>query len=192
MSDWYVDLTPDGAFNGFHNPSLSGRPAPETAKPITDEQHQEWWAAGADRFRFPDGADAPVRYEQSDAEKLFAAREERIRALRSDCSSAILGGYVSNALGTPHIYPTTERDQANLNASVTAAIIEGSSPDWSTPFWCADETDAWAFVPHSGPQIIQVGRDVKNHIVACQDKLAHLTSAVSAAMTPDAVAAITW
>lgn len=83
------------------------------------------------------------------------------------CQDAIYAGFVSSALGAPHTYPAKDRDQNNLNASVTASLLPGLPADWVTPFPCMDVNGMWAHAPHTAAQIQQVGLDAKAAIVAC-------------------------
>lgn len=123
---------------------------------------------------------------------LPARRERRCADLRAACAAAITGGFASSALGTPHIYPSGRNDQANLVAAVTASLPPGLAEEWSTPFWCADAAGAWAFRPHTAPQIQQAGADARGIIVAAQARLGALIAAVQAASTHNQVAAVAW
>ena len=123
---------------------------------------------------------------------LDMAKAARIAILTADCAAAIVGGYVSPALGAEHRYPSGVTDQINMMGSVTASLLPDIAPDWSTPFWCADEAGEWAFRMHSADQIQHVGRDGKQHIVDCQSTLTTLTAEVEAAETAETVAAIVW
>lgn len=118
-------------------------------------------------------------------------RKIRVDALTTDCAAAIVGGYVSDALGAPHTYPSKQTDQLNMMGSVTAALCPTSPADWSTP-WCADAGGVRAYRPHSAEQIRQAGSDGKAHVVVCQATLANLTAEIEAAETAEAVAAIVW
>jgi hypothetical protein len=126
------------------------------------------------------------------AASITLARIERISELTADCGAAIVSGFASSALGSPYRYPYKTTDQINLMGAVSASLLPGLDPDWTTPFWCADADGQWSFRSHSAAQIQAVGRDGKAHVVACQTLLAQLTTAVSAATTVEAVKAIVW
>ncbi|TBW32617.1 hypothetical protein EYW49_22015 [Siculibacillus lacustris] len=123
---------------------------------------------------------------------LDEARTAKVAELRAACSAAIVGGFVSAALGSPHTYPSKPTDQTNLMGSVVASMLPGVAADWSTPFWCADGVGEWAFLPHTAAQIQTAGADGKAWVVTCQTSLDTLTA--EALMAPDAIAlaAITW
>jgi hypothetical protein len=124
---------------------------------------------------------------------LSALKAAKVEELSSACATAIVGGFVSSALGSPHTYPSSTTDQINLMGSVTASLLPAPAPDWSTPFWCANHVDgAWVFRSHSAEQIQAVGADGKAHVVACQTRLGDLTRDVAAATTPATVATISW
>lgn len=116
----------------------------------------------------------------------------KLAGLSSACRAQILSGFSSSALGAAHAYPAKETDQANLSASVLASLLLGNAAEWTTPFWCQDETGAWAFVPHTAAQIQQVGLDAKAAILAAMSKSETLAAQVRAATTIAAVKAIVW
>lgn len=131
-------------------------------------------------------------WQSSMAPTLPELKSERITALTAECAAAIIGGYMSSALGAPHIYPSKQTDQLNMMGSVTDSLLPGLSTSWSTPFWCADEAGEWAYRAHNVEQIRQAGSEGKTHVVLCQTLLATLTAAIDAAETAEAVAAIVW
>src|ERR1700754_616778 len=46
----------------------------------------------------------------------------KVADLRASCEQAIIGGYVSSALGAPHTYPSLPTDQINMLGSVTDSL----------------------------------------------------------------------
>lgn len=123
---------------------------------------------------------------------LADAQADRIAALTVDCAAAIVGGYMSAALGAPHTYPSLVTDQINMMGSVTASLLPGISETWTTPFWCADGNDAWAYRMHDAAQIQAAGADGKAHVITCQSILADLSASVMAATSTEVVAAVVW
>lgn len=118
-------------------------------------------------------------------------KNNKIAELRAACNATMISGYASSALGTPHTYPSTQLDQQNMIASVTASLLP-TPPGWSTPFWCVDANGVWALTLHTVQQIQQAGLDGKAFIVSCQQKLLSLSTQTLMANTADAVAAIVW
>lgn len=63
-----------------------------------------------------------------DAQALFSARDAQIKLINDACRMSIISGSVSDALGTPHLYPcnnTPENpDQSNMEGSVTESITD--------------------------------------------------------------------
>lgn len=116
----------------------------------------------------------------------------QIAVLTAACDAEIAAGYTSTALGTAHTYPTKTTDQLNMSASVVASLLPGIATDWTTPFWCADGTGAWAMRAHTAAQIQQAGSDGKALIQAAQVKLAALSVQVMAAADAAAVQAVAW
>lgn len=126
------------------------------------------------------------------AAQLAAAKTAQINALSEACATSILSGFTSNALGTVHTYPSKATDQQNLSSSVLASLMPNIPTTWTTPFWCADSNNNWAFVNHTASQIQQVGEDAKTSILTNMAQNATLAAKVQAATTIAAVQAITW
>lgn len=124
-------------------------------------------------------------------DKLQRAKQNKLQELSSACRSQILAGFVCDALGSEHLYPTNETDQQNLTASVLDSLVSTDS-EWTTPFWCADSSDVWEFRLHTKAQIQQVGQDAKQTILGLMDKNAMLAGQVAQAETPEALEAIAW
>lgn len=140
------------------------------------------WQLVGDKFEAP----------KEDTPTLDAIKAERIGILRAACEAQILGGFVSEALGAVHTYPSDLKAQINLMGSVTDSLIPSLPEDWQTPFWVCDEAGSWKWEMHNAAQIQQAGRDGKAAVVAAQTKLGGLTAAIDAAKTKKAVEAITW
>lgn len=116
----------------------------------------------------------------------------QMASIQAACQAAILGGFSSSALGTPHTYPAKSTDQQNLSASVLASLMPGIPANWTTPFWCEDSSGLWSMVPHTAAQIQQVGQDGKAAILAAIIKNQTLSGQIMAATTIAGVQAIVW
>ena len=131
------------------------------------------------------------------AKRLGDVVASKLAALDIGCKAAIYAGFSSSALGAKYIYPAKDTDQSNLQASVLASMYSNLPTDWTTPFWCADESGAWAMRPHTAAQIQQVGIDGKSAIIGAIQRKAELQAALMAVdlQAPDAaeqLEAITW
>lgn len=124
-------------------------------------------------------------------ESLKNAMESRSRELDLLCKKDILSGFVSNALGVAHLYPSKETDQANLNASVTASMYPWLSQDWTTPFWC-ERDGQWQYRMHTAAQIQQVGFDGKNAVLSFLAKNASLQEQLANSQTIEDIMAVQW
>lgn len=170
------------------------------AIPMSIEQVERWAAVytgpreqiifDGENLLVPDELVAAVTSVDVDA--VAAAAAKKASVLREACAGAILSGYVSSALGSPHLYPSGIIDQINMMGSVTESILPGLSEGWSTPFWCRDDGGVWAFKPHTAAQIQMAGRDGKAHVVACQAMCDALTAVVLAAETLQEVEEVVW
>lgn len=129
---------------------------------------------------------------QPSAEQLLDAQTAQKAAVSLACQDAILAGFTSSALGSPHTYPAKFTDQQNLNASVTASLLPGVDASWTTPFWCADAEGNWCYAAHTAAQIQRAGSDGKAAILVCLTKNQQLAAQIDAATTIEAVQAINW
>ena len=183
-----LDNTPDSAFADFdgtvlRNPpegfgfnthyvaggAVHAIPARPSANHAFDYATKAW--------RLPDDA-------------LDKVREGKKAALREAARSAIVGGFTSSALGTPHTYPSNETDQANLIASVTASLYPALPADWTTPFLCANAAGVWDYRSHTAAQIQQVGSDGKAAILTKLIAKAELFKTAMQAQSIEAVEAV--
>lgn len=123
---------------------------------------------------------------------LAQAHATQIAELAAACQTAIYKGFVSSALGATYTYPTDDKSQLNLAASVTDSLLPNLPANWTTPFMCADSSGVWAMRAHTAAQIQQVGSDGKAFVLKNLQQNAALTAEVSAATTVSAVQAIVW
>ncbi len=112
--------------------------------------------------------------------------------VRAACAAAISGGFLSSALGKPYTYPSTETDQSNLAANVISSIYPNLPEDWTTLHLCCDGAGNWAYLPHTAPQIQQVGSDSKAAIMASLTRNAALQAQIEAATDVASVQRIVW
>lgn len=114
-------------------------------------------------------------------------------ALYRDGQGAMVGGYVSSALGTPHTYSSSLLDQQNMTVSVLSSLLPNLDPAWTTLHLCRDEADGiWNFTPHTAAQIQQAGSDGKVFITNLRIRLAQLVADVTAAQDIVTVRQIGW
>lgn len=121
---------------------------------------------------------------------LDAIKAAKLAELKAAVQMAILVGVESNALGSPHSYPTALTDQANLTGLVTETLLPGAATEFK--FWCADSAGTWLRRSHTAEQIRQVGIDVAKHIKAQQSHYETLLISVENADDVDAVSAVVW
>jgi hypothetical protein len=125
-------------------------------------------------------------------EDIEGARAAKAAEIEAACQAQILAGFDSSALGEPHHYPAKLTDQQNLSASVLASLLPGLPADWTTPFWCAGEAGAWAYLPHTAAQIQHAGAGAKAAILDAMLHNEQLQAAIAAAGTIDELGEIAW
>lgn len=123
---------------------------------------------------------------------LSELKQQHISNLKASCANQIVSGFNSDALGATHLYPCQDHDQRNLIASVTASNLPALASTWTTKFWCADSTGAWAFREHTAGQIQKAGLDGKAFIEGLQAKLETLTQQVESATNTADIQSIIW
>ncbi len=126
------------------------------------------------------------------APSLADCKSQQISIVGAACAAAITGGFQSSALGKAYTYPSTQNDQANLNANVVSSLLPGLPANWTTLQICGDANGKWGYMPHTAAQIQQVGTDGKAAILGCLTKNAALQAQIAAATTVAAVQAINW
>ncbi len=140
----------------------------------------------------PAGAGWTFAAPVAPAPDLGAAKSHQLAALRAACAMAIVQGFTSDALGTPHAYPYKQADQANLLRAITSSLVPGLSEDWSAPIWCVSPAGEWVHQPHDAHAVQAVGAAADAYVLACQTRLASLTQEVGAATSIESVHAIAW
>lgn len=129
---------------------------------------------------------------QTEAQLLAQAKQAQLAIVGAACASAITGGFQSSALGKVYTYPSTQNDQANLNANVVSSLLPSLPANWTTLQICGDANGKWGYVPHTASQIQQVGADGKAAVFSCLTKNAALQSQIAAATTVASVQSINW
>lgn len=178
-----------GAINAFYDSEDSPVPEGIDAIEITDAQWQECLASPGHTVV---GGALAAPQPPTAVQLLEKSQAAQIAAIDAACAAAIVAGFASSALGSPHTYPAKFTDQMNLSASVFASLMPGLPAGWTTPFWCADASGAWSYAEHAAAQIQQVGQDGKAAVLAALTKKATLAAEVEAATTVEAVQAIAW
>lgn len=176
--------------NAFYDPRFN-RDIPADAVEVSAADYADLMAADSAGYRISaddNGRPCLVPRSAVSLDDLKLSRRESVAAA---CAAAIQGGVVCNALGSYHTYPTTMTDQHNLDGTVLAASIDGDDGG-PYKFWCADSSGAWARRDHSAAQIIAVGKAVRAHVVAQQDRYEAKLGEIDAATTAEEIATIVW
>ncbi|ABE50946.1 hypothetical protein [Methylobacillus flagellatus] len=121
-----------------------------------------------------------------------AARSAKSEVIRKACEDAILAGFQSLALGSPHQYPSDLEDQANLSSSVMRSTLPDSDPDQLYPFKCRSIEGVWEFRSHTAAQIQQVGRDSYAVILGHRQRHAQLQTLIQLARSETELEVIAW
>lgn len=178
--------------NGFYDSEIHGDNIPADAVEITEEKHvallegqSQGKIISADENGYPILTDPP----KPTAEQI---KQAQLALVGAACAAAITGGFQSSALGKVYTYPSTQNDQANLNANVVSSLLPSLPANWTTLQICGDTNGKWDYMPHTAAQIQQVGIDGKAAIMACLTKNAQLQAQIAAATTVAAVQAINW
>lgn len=116
---------------------------------------------------------------------LDRARAERTIAINTDCRAAIIGGFTSSALGTPHVYDSEETDQINIVGAALAGVDQ--------PYKCLDpSTDVKSFHLHTAAQLQQLLADGAARKYRCIAQANLLKAQVQAAQTYEELQTIVW
>lgn len=165
-------------------------PQPFTGPAVPAPDDGSIWLAWQERINFSggptpdavltwlDGAAAPTWH---DPRPLDQARADKAVELSTACGLHIVGGFISDALGAAHTYPSTVLDQHNLNGLVTRSLYPSNPPSWTEKFWCADAAGVWERRAHTAAQLQAVGDTAIARITAAQAQCDTLVAAAMAA-----------
>lgn len=153
-----------------------------------------YWLADRSRHEIKAaGIEPPVGWLAADpGPSLADIKAAQTAEIVSACEAAIVAGFESAALGAVHIYPCKLTDQANLQASVSAAREPNLPPEWRAPFWCQDLDGEWSYQLHTAEQIRQVGMDGYTATLAKLQLKGQYEAAIQQAQTIEEVQDITW
>jgi len=133
----------------------------------------------------PDGSLAITPKSQAELDAQLALEKSyHIEQLNAACQAAIVGGFVSAALGVPHTYDSNIEDQLNLIGAKGAGI--------DMPYKCADTAGLKTERLHTAVQIQQVFFDGVRWKQTNLYKCSALKAAVQAATTSAQVDAVVW
>ncbi|PBP63372.1 hypothetical protein CCL21_27600 [Pseudomonas syringae] len=152
---------------------------------------QDAWEANANEPRWVDENHllsstmpvVPVNLDQVKASKLVE--------ISSACAAAIVGGFMSSALGEPHTYPSQATDQSNLMAAVLSSL-SAPAESWETPVWCVDAKGAGAYRMHTAAQVQAVGNDSLNARNVALTRKAALEERIRQAVIVEQVQSSSW
>lgn len=122
------------------------------------------------------------------------AKATQLALLQAAADNAGSAGVVSNALGTPHLYSSTETDRIYLIGALLTTLPDPSQPAGGTiPYACIDvATGQSNFDVHTYQQLKQVVRDGVNFLLNILMTLATKQQLVTNATSVSQVQAITW
>lgn len=111
-------------------------------------------------------------------------KSDQAAKINNSCAAAIIGGFNSAALGTPHHYTCTLEDQANL----LGLVLLGSGGE----FTCTDAAGVKARRPHTLGELKAVLADGGAYKDGCLSKARLLKDQIANAADVAAVSAIIW
>src|SRR3954462_13566670 len=152
---WFASIDDDGIIEGFYNNDFQA--VPEGARPISEDQYQDWLAKGRYYYWWPRGDKNFSICPVSNEEKLSKAKPQKSAEIKAKCSDAISSGFTSQALGKVNRYPTGETDKENVaNAFLNGLESKRRGDDsWKSEQGCFDpENETWAFQEHNADQMI--------------------------------------
>lgn len=111
-------------------------------------------------------------------------RKDAIRRIELGYASAMLSGFTSSALGTPHWYAS--------DGLAMPLLVGAAAAGTDMKFECTDGTGTRLMPLHTAAQLRQVLNDGAGIAVSYKQKKRLLFGNILAATTVDAVNAITW
>lgn len=132
-----------------------------------------------------------------DASRFSALQNSAISALSDICANIITSGFISSALGTPHLYDSEDVDQINLIGATTTTAPSMVDPNGTAMYYAVREIVNGVTLPknytlHTYDQFRQVMTDGANYKLALLMNFNIKRYYISIATTPEQVEAITW
>lgn len=123
---------------------------------------------------------------QAELKRLKAEAPKNVKReeINMACEAAIVGGFQSSALGSPHTYDSSRDDQLNLVGAANASI--------DMPYTCTDANGVKTEVLHTAAQLKQVYLDGIAFKAAQLSKARTLKAQIDAAKTQAALDKIVW
>ena len=123
----------------------------------------------------------------SKPEQLKALYLQKSGEINAACEAAIIGGFWSAALGSPHQYPSKLDDQLNL----TGVILQG----FDSPYGCRDVDGVKELRPHTAKQLRQVSEDFTTYKMELLQRANQLKQLLDQALADgdlNALEVVTW
>lgn len=153
---------------------------PEPYLEVSDEQ---WQTAIDNNYNYVDSVNKTLGFK--DFRTLSEIKQAKISEINSKAKQEIISGFISDALGTQHLYQSKEVDQLNL-----IGLVSAGQDDY---FKCsADGGSTWKYKLHTIDQLKQVLADGKKKKLEILMKASQLKEQVKNATTKEEVEAIIW
>ncbi len=156
--------------------------------PASDQAYQAWLEDGNMPTCIADLAELRdvllVQYPAGWVPTCDEMKANKTADINASCAAAIVSGFTSSALGTPHTYDSALEDQLNLIGAVGLGI--------DLPYRCTDASGVKEFRAHTAAQLKQVATDGTAIKLAALSKAAALKAQVMAAVDVAAVEAVVW
>lgn len=120
---------------------------------------------------------------------LAAAKTRQTAAINAACRAAIVGGFTSAALGTPHVYDSEETDQANLTGQRQRAAITGQAQLYKCQDVATGVKDWRLHAPEQLDQVFLDGAAFKETQLV---KATLLKQQIAQAQTLEEILAVVW
>lgn len=153
---------------------------------VADHRTQTFFDAAGNPVKIESLGDGPANLTGTvpAAIALERGKAAKTAVINTACAAAIVGGFASSALGTPHTYDSALEDQLNLIGAVSLGV--------DLPYRCADAVGVKEFRMHTGAQLKQVAADGALVKLTALEKAATLKAQVQAAADAAAVEAVAW
>ena len=126
--------------------------------------------------------------QKEEKNKINQAKLNKISEINKIAQEKIVSGFISNALGSNHLYQSEPTDQINLLGIVQTAQLTNENQ----LFKCSEDNgQTWEYKEHTPEQITQVLKDGKDIKTAILEKANQLKQQVKQATTIDEVNSIT-
>lgn len=136
----------------------------------------------------------PPSKAQLEQDFLTWRKRVKIEEISEACRQSIVSGFVSDALGTAHLYDSDIEDQINLAGAYIVTLPNAISPSSSSiPYVCRNQTTMIkSYIAHTNEQLLTVLQEGAARKLSLLQLFNQMRDDINAATELEYIEAVTW